>query len=56
MAQRLEVGVAAVARDPTLHAAPIDPQPLGDLADGTTRIDFQQRQNAPKEGRIPSPS
>jgi hypothetical protein len=56
MAQRRDVGLAPVARDPTLHAAPIDPQPLGDLADGTPRIDFQQRQNAPKEGGIPSPS
>jgi hypothetical protein len=56
MAQRLEVGLAPVACDPTLHAAAIDPQPLSDLADGTTRIDFQQRQDAPKEGGIPSPS
>jgi hypothetical protein len=55
MAQRLEVGLAPVARDPTLHAAPIDPQPLGNLAEGATRIDFQQRQDAPKEGGIPSP-
>jgi hypothetical protein len=46
----------AVASDPTLHAAPIHPQPLGDFADRTTRIDFQQRQNAPKEGGIMSPS
>jgi hypothetical protein len=56
MAQRLEVGVATVPCDPTLHAAAIDPQPLGDFAEGTTRIDFQQRQDAPKEGGIPSPS
>jgi hypothetical protein len=56
MAQRLDGGLAAVARDPTLHAAPIHPQPLGDLADGTARIDFQQRQNAPKEGGITGPS
>jgi hypothetical protein len=56
MAQRREVSLAAVARDPTLHAAPIHPQPPGDFADGTTRIDFQQCQNAPKEGGIPSPS
>jgi hypothetical protein len=56
MAQRLDVGLAAVPCDPALHAAAIHPQPLGDLADGTTRIDFQQRQNAPKEGGITSPS
>jgi hypothetical protein len=56
MAQRLDAGLAAVACDPTLHAAPIHPQPLGDFADGTTRIDFQQRQNAPKESGIMSPS
>jgi hypothetical protein len=54
MAQRFEVGLAPVACDPTLHAAAIHPQPLGDFAHGTTRIDFQQRQNAPKEGGIPS--
>jgi hypothetical protein len=56
MAQRLEVGLATVPCDPTLQAAAIHPQPLGDFADGTTRIDFQQRQNAPKEGGIMSPS
>jgi hypothetical protein len=56
MAQRFDVGLVAVTRDPTLHAAPIHPQPLGDFAEGTTRIDFQQCQNAPKEGGIPSPS
>jgi hypothetical protein len=56
MAQRLEGGLAAVTRDPTLHAAPIHPQPLGDFADGTTRIDFQQGQDAPKKGGITSPS
>jgi hypothetical protein len=55
MAQRLDVGLAAVACDPTLHAAAIDPQPLGDFAHRTSRIDFQQRQNAPKEGGIMSP-
>jgi hypothetical protein len=55
MAQRLEVGLATVPCDPTLHAAAIHPQPLGDLADGTPRIDFQQGQDAPKEGGIPSP-
>jgi hypothetical protein len=48
--------LATVACDPTLHAAAIHPQPLGDLADGTTRIDFQQRQDAPKKGGITSPS
>jgi hypothetical protein len=56
MAQRFEVGLAPVACDPALHAAAIHPQPLGDLAHGTTRIDFQQRQNAPKEGGIPTSS
>jgi hypothetical protein len=43
MAQRLDVGLATVPCDPTLHAAPIHPQSLGDFGDGTTRIDFQQR-------------
>jgi hypothetical protein len=52
MAQRLEVGLAPVLCDPTLHAAPIHPQPLGHFAERTTRIDFQQRQDAPKEGSI----
>jgi hypothetical protein len=56
MAQRLDGGLATVARDPTLHAAPIHPQPLGNFADRTTRIDFQQRQDAPKEGGITGPS
>jgi hypothetical protein len=56
MAQRFEVGLAPVPYDPTLHAAAINPQPLSDFADGTTRIDFQQRQKAPKEGGITSPS
>jgi hypothetical protein len=56
MAQRLDIGLATVLCDPTLHAAAIHPQPLGDFAHGTTRIDFQQRQDAPKEGRIPSSS
>jgi hypothetical protein len=56
MAQRRDVGLAAVACDPTLYAAAIHSQPVGDFAQGTTRIDFQQRQNAPKEGGIPSPS
>jgi hypothetical protein len=56
MAQRLDVGLATVPCDPTLHAAAIHPQPLGNFANGTTRIDFQQRQNAPKEGGIMSPS
>jgi hypothetical protein len=56
MAQRFDAGLAPVARDPTLHAAAIHAQPLGDLADRTTRIDFQQRQDAPKEGGIMSPS
>jgi hypothetical protein len=56
MAQRLDIGLATVRCDPTLHAAAIHPQPLGDFAHGTTRIDFQQRQDAPKEGRIPSSS
>jgi hypothetical protein len=56
MAQRLKVGLAAVACDPTLHAAAIHPQPLGNFADGTPRIDFQQRQNAPKQGGITGPS
>jgi hypothetical protein len=56
MAQRLDVGLAAVPYDPTLHAAAIHPQPLGDFADGTSLIDFQQRQNAPEEGGITSPS
>jgi hypothetical protein len=55
MAQRLEVGLATVPCNPTLHASAIHPQPLGDFADATTRIDFQQRQNAPKEGGITSP-
>jgi hypothetical protein len=32
------------------------PQPLGDFAEGTTRIDFQQRQNAPKQVGITGPS
>jgi hypothetical protein len=56
MAQRFDGGSAPVACDPTLHAAPSHPQPLGDLADRTTCVDFQQRQNAPKEGGIMSPS
>jgi hypothetical protein len=56
MAQRLDVGLATVPCDPTLHAAAIHPQPLGGFANGTTRIDFQQRQNTPKEGGITSPS
>jgi hypothetical protein len=56
MAQRLEVGLATVACDPTLHAAAIHPQPLGDFADGTAPIDFQQRQNTPKKGGITGPS
>jgi hypothetical protein len=56
MAQRFNVGLAAVACDPTLHAGAIHPQPLGDFAEGTTRIDFQQRQNAPKQVGITSPS
>jgi hypothetical protein len=56
MTQRLKVGLAAVPRDPTLHATASHPQPLGNFADGTTRINFQQRQNAPKQGGIPSPS
>jgi hypothetical protein len=56
MAQRLEVGLAAVPCDPTLHAAAIHPQPPGNFAKRTTRIEFQQRQDAPKEGGIPSPS
>jgi hypothetical protein len=56
MAQRLDAGLEAVACDPTLHAAAIDAQLLGDFADGTSLIDFQQRQNAPKEGGITSPS
>jgi hypothetical protein len=56
MAQRLDVGLAAVPCDPTLHAAAIDPQPLGDFAEGTPRIDFQQRQDAPKKGGITGPS
>jgi hypothetical protein len=56
MVQRLEVGLAAVLCDPTLHAAPIDAQPLGDFAGRTTCIDFQQRQNAPKEGGITGPN
>jgi hypothetical protein len=56
MAQRLDVGLATVLRDPTLHAAAIHPQSLGNFAHGTTRIDLQQRQDAPKQGGIPSPS
>ena len=52
MAQRFGGGLAPVAPDPTLHAAPIHPQPLGDFAEGTPRIDFQQRQDAPEEGGI----
>jgi hypothetical protein len=56
MVQRLDVGLATVPCDPTLHAAAIHPQPLGDFAEGTTRIDFQQRQNAPKEVGITGPS
>jgi hypothetical protein len=56
MAQRLEVGLATVPCDPTLHAAAIHPQPPGNFAKGTSRIEFQQRQDAPKEGGIPSPS
>jgi hypothetical protein len=56
MAQRFDSGLATVACDPTLHAAAIHPQPLGDFADRTPCIDFQQRQNAPKEGGIPSSS
>ena len=52
MAQRREVRLEAVPCDSTLHAAPIHPQPVGDFAHGTTRIDLQQRQNAPKEGGI----
>jgi hypothetical protein len=56
MAQRFDGGLAAVPHDPTLHAAAINPQPLGDLAHGTPRIDFQQRQNAPKQGGLTSPS
>jgi hypothetical protein len=55
MAQSFGVGVAAVACDPTLHAAAIDAQLLGDFADGTPLIDFQQCQNAPIEGGITSP-
>src|SRR5689334_8978842 len=53
MAQRLEVGSATVPCDPTLHAAAIHPQPPGNFAEGTTRIDFQQRQDAPKKGGNP---
>jgi hypothetical protein len=56
MAQRLDAGLATESGDPTLHAASIHPQPLGDLTDGTTRIDFQQGQNASKKGGLPSPS
>jgi hypothetical protein len=56
MAQSPEVGLATVLCDPTLHAAAIHPQPLGHFAHGTTRIDFQQRQDAPIEGGITSPS
>jgi hypothetical protein len=56
MAQRLDIRLAPVACDPTLHAAAIHPQPLGDFAEGTTRIDFQQGQDAPKEGGIPGSS
>jgi hypothetical protein len=52
MAQRLEVGLATVPCDPTLHAAPIHPQPPGNFAERTTRIEFQQRQDAPKKGGI----
>jgi hypothetical protein len=56
MAQRFDGGLAPVASDPTLHAAAIHPQSPGDFADRTTRIDFQQRQDAPKQGGIMSPS
>jgi hypothetical protein len=56
MAQRFDGGLAPVASDPTLHAAAIHPQPLGDFAEGTTCIDFQQRQDAPKQGGITGPS
>jgi hypothetical protein len=56
MAQRFDGGSAPVASDPTLHAAAIHPQPLGDFADRTICIDFQQCQNAPKQGGIMSPS
>jgi hypothetical protein len=52
MAQRFDGGLAPVASDPTLHAAASHPQPLGDFADRTTCIDFQQRQDAPKQGGI----
>jgi hypothetical protein len=55
MVQRFDGGLAPVASEPTLHAAAIHPQPLGDFADRTTCIDFQQRQNAPKEGGLMSP-
>jgi hypothetical protein len=56
MAQRLDIGLATVLCDPTLHAAASHPQSLGNFAHGTTRIDFQQRQDAPIEGGITSPS
>jgi hypothetical protein len=39
-----------------MHAAAIDLRSVGDFADGPNFIDFQENQNAPKEGGIANQS
>jgi hypothetical protein len=56
VAKGFEAGRRPVAFYPAMHAAPSHAQLAGYLADGSTRIDFEQGQDSSIESGIPRQS